>query len=787
MVKSFLKIAWRNLLKNKIISFINIGGLAIGMMVAILICLWLWSELSYNHYHTNYKKLAVAMSIETINGATTAEPFASVPLASALRSSFAADFKNISLVAETNQLLKASDKSLGQEGLWVQPSFPVMFSLQMLKGNIKSLSDPSAILLSRSAAGALFADADPINKTVLLGDSTPMKVQGVYENIPDNSSFGGKAFLLAWDNNANRGKGMQDDWIDHHFQLFVQLNDKAGFTETSARIKDITKPHLKGAWEEIMLHPMDKWLLYDKFENGKMVAGRMQFVWLFTIICAFVLLLACINYMNLSTARSEKRAREVSIRKVLGSARKQLITQFIGESMLVTIAALVLSIAMAQLSLSYFNALAGKQLAIPYAEPMFWLLIAGFSVFTGFIAGSYPALYLSGFQASKVLKGTFRSGAAGSFARRVLVVIQFTVSIALITGTIVVFRQVQYAKNRPVGYSRDGLITVNMNSPEIKNNFTVLQHDLLSTGLVLQVAASSSPSTEVQNSMMGYDWEGRDAHSVPIIGTLFISQEFGKTIGWKILDGRDFSTDYPADSGAFILNEAAVKFIGLTNPVGKTIRWHGRQNPIVGIVKDMVMESPYTPVAPVFFTMSQNPRIHVITMRLNPAVSIHAAIAGITIVFKKYNPASAFEYRFTDDNYNRKFLGEEQIGHLAMFFAVFAIFISCLGLFGLAAYVAEQRTKEIGIRKVLGASVLGIWQLLSKEFALLVMLSMLISVPIAYYCMQHWLQNYIYRTSLSWWIFVATGAGALLITLLTVSYQAIKAALANPVKSLKAE
>jgi ABC-type antimicrobial peptide transport system permease subunit len=368
-----------------------------------------------------------------------------------------------------------------------------------------------------------------------------------------------------------------------------------------------------------------------------------------------------------------------------------------------------------------------------------------------------------------------------------LVVIQFTVSIALITGTIVVFRQVQYAKNRPVGYSRDGLITVNMNSPEIKNNVAVLQHDLLSTGLVLQVAASSSPSTEVQNSMMGYDWEGRDAHSVPIIGTLFISQEFGKTIGWKILDGRDFSTDYPADSGAFILNEAAVKFIGLTNPVGKTIRWHGRQNPIVGIVKDMVMESPYAPVAPVFFTMSQNPRIHVITMRLNPAVSIHAAIAGITIVFKKYNPANAFEYRFTDDNYNRKFLGEEQIGHLAMFFAVFAIFISCLGLFGLAAYVAEQRTKEIGIRKVLGASVLGIWQLLSKEFALLVMLSMLISVPIAYYCMQHWLQNYIYRTSLSWWIFVATGAGALLITLLTVSYQAIKAALANPVESLKAE
>ena len=787
MLKNFLKIAWRNLLKNKITSFISIGGLAIGMSVALLICLWLWDELSYNHYHTNYKKLAVAMSVETINGATTAEPFASVPLANALRGSFASDFRSMSLVAETNQILKAADKSIGQAGLWVQPAFPVMFSLQMLKGNSKSLNDPAAILLSQSAAKALFADADPMNQTVLLSDSTLMKVQGVYENIPDNSSFGGTGFLLAWDNNANRGKAMQDDWTDHHFQLFVELNDKAGFPETSAKIKNITKAHLKGAWEEIMLHPMDKWLLYDRFENGKMVAGRMQFVRLFAIICAFVLLLACINYMNLSTARSEKRAREVGIRKVLGSAQLQLIAQFIGESMLVTFAALVLCIVLAQLSLSYFNILAGKQLTIPYTAPAFWLLITGFSIFTGLVAGSYPALYLSGFQPSKVLKGTFRAGGAGSFARRVLVVIQFTVSIALITGTIVVFRQVQFAKDRPIGYSRYGLVTVNMSSPEIKNNFAVLRHDLLSTGVVSQVAASSSPTTEVQNSMMGYDWEGRDPNLIPIIGTLFISQEFGKTIGWKILDGRDFSRDHPADSGAFILNEAAVKFTGLTNPVGKTIRWHGRENPIVGVVKDMVMQSPYMPVEPVFFTMSQNSRIHVVTMRLNPAVSVSDAVARVTAVFKKYNPASPFEYRFTDDSYNRKFLGEEQIGHLAMVFAVFAIFISCLGLFGLAAFVAEQRTKEIGIRKVLGASVLGIWRLLSSEFLLLVALSMLISVPIAFYCMHHWLQNYVYRTSLSWWIFAATGAGALLITLLTVSYQAIKAARANPVKSLRAE
>jgi ABC-type antimicrobial peptide transport system permease subunit len=326
-----------------------------------------------------------------------------------------------------------------------------------------------------------------------------------------------------------------------------------------------------------------------------------------------------------------------------------------------------------------------------------------------------------------------------------------------------------------------------MNTPEVKDRFDVLRNELLGTGVVENMAQSSSPSTEVQNSMMGYDWEGRDPNSIPIIGTLFISQEFGKTIRWNILEGRDFSKDFPADSGAFILNEAAVRFTGLKKPVGKTIRWHGKENPIVGVVKDLVMQSPYMPVEPVFFTLSPNPRIHVITIRIKPAIPVREAIAKISLVFKKYNPGSPFEYRFTDDTYNFKFLGEEQIGHLATVFAIFAIFISCLGLFGLASFVAEQRTKEIGVRKVLGASVISIWQLLSKEFVILITISLLISVPISFYCMHRWLQDYSYRTTLSWWIFAVTGFGALFITLLTVSFQAIRAAVANPVKSLRSE
>ena len=787
MLKNYFTIAWRNLVKNRSSSFINIAGLAVGIMVAILICLWIWDELSYNHYHRNHKRLAVAMSVETINGATTAEPFASVALAAALRKSFSYQFKHIALVRQTTQQLHKGDQAIENAGLWAEPAFPVMFTLKMLKGNTDAFKDPSSILISQSTAKALFAGQEPINQTVELSNKTVMKVGGVYEDIPDNSSFGRTGFLLAWANKDNPGMQNPDDWIDHHYELYAELNDGSGFAQTTDKIKNISKPFIKGGWEEIMLHPMDRWLLYDKFENGKMVAGRVQFVWLFGIICAFVLLLACINYMNLSTAQSEKRAREIGIRKVLGSGKGQLIAQFLGESLLVSFAALILAVLMAWLSLPYFNTLAGKQMSIPFFEPGFWLLATGFCIFTGLVAGSYPALYLSGFQPSKVLKGVFSAGGKGSLARRVLVVVQFTVSVTLIIGTLVVFNQVQHAKNRPVGYNRNGLITVNINTPEIKEHFSALQHDLIAMGAVQSVAESSSPSTEVQNSMMGYDWEGRDPNSVPIIGTLFISQEFGKTIGWNIIDGRDFSKDFPADSGAFILNEAAVRFTGLKNPVGKTIRWHGKDNPIVGVVKDMVMESPYMPVDPVFFTLSSNPRIHVITIRINPNIPIHDAIDKISAVFKKYNHAVPLDYQFTDDNYNRKFLGEEQIGRIATGFAIFAIFISCLGLFGLASFVAAQRTKEIGVRKILGASVWSIWRMLSKEFVVLIAIALFIAVPTASFFMSRWLQNYAYRVSLSWWIFAITGGGAVLVTLLTISYHAVKAALANPVQSLRSE
>jgi putative ABC transport system permease protein len=787
MFRNYLLTAWRQLLRGKLYSLINITGLAAGMAIAMLIAIWVWDEVSFNLYHRNHARLANILSIESTNGEITVGPHAAVPLAAELRVRFPADFKALALVAEGGHVLATGNKKIEQWGMWAQPAFPAMFSLRLLKGSPDALKDPSSLLLSQWLATSLFGGADPLNKPVLVDGRTEMKVGGVYEDLPENTRFYGISFLLAWDNKDNRGTTADADWTDHHFSLYVQLSDQADFEKTSSKIKDITKPHLRSGYEETGLHPMDQWHLYNEFKNGKVVGGQIRLVWLFALIGCFVLLLACINFMNLSTARSGRRAKEVGLRKAIGSQRRQLIVQFLSESLLMAFSAMLLAIVLMILFFPLFNTLAGKHLAIPGANPWFWLAVLCFAVFTGLIAGSYPAFYLSGFQPVKVLSGAFQAGPWASLPRKVLVVVQFTVSIALVIGILVVFRQIRYARSRPVGYTREGLITVNLTNPELQTHCDALRNDLLATGAVEDMAESSSPSTEVENSMFGYDWKGRDPNSVPAIGTLFITYDFGKTVDWKIKEGRDFSRAYPTDSGAFILNEAAVAFTGLAHPVGDVIRWHGQDHPIVGVVKDMVMESPYERVRPTFFTLLANRRIHVVTIRIKPALPVQEALATIGTVFRKYDPDNPFGYAFTDEVYGTKFLAEEHTGNLAGFFAFLAVFISCLGLFGLASFVAEQRTKEIGIRKVLGATVFHLWGLLSKEFVALVLLSFAIAVPVALAYLDGWLRNYSYRTSVPWWIFAVAGAGALVITLAVVSVQSIRAALLNPAKSLKME
>ncbi|NII27998.1 FtsX-like permease family protein [Pseudoflavitalea sp. X16] len=790
MIKNYFKTAFRNLLKGRMYSVINILGLATGMAIALLIGLWIWDELSFNRYHRNHERLAQVMTTQTFNGETGTGRAVSVPLGYELRNKYTADFKYVSMASwNFDHILAVGDKKITEGGMWVQPEFPKMLSLKMVKGSQDGLKDPSSALLAQSVAKALFGDTDPIGKTVKFDNNTDLKVAGVYEDLPRNTTLNETKLLIPWDKyvaNEEWMKNAQTQWDNHSWQLFVQLNDNVDFDKTTAKIKGIARQHVKEGDEYALLHPMDKWRLYSKFTNGKVDGGRIQFVWLFGIIGIFVLLLACINFMNLSTARSEKRAREVGIRKTMGSLRSQLIGQFLGESIIVAFIAFVLSIGLALLSLSFFNGLADKEVSLPWSNPFFWGMALVFILFTGLISGSYPAFYLSRFDPVKVLKGTFRAGRFAALPRKILVVVQFTVSIALIIGTIIVFRQIQYAKSRPVGYTREGLISISINTKELYGHYDVLRNDLLATGVVADMAESSSPTTNVWSNQIGFDWKGKDPNAVPLFGTIAVTHDFGHTIGWQIKEGRDFSRNYTTDTGQIILNEAGVKLTGFKDPVGQMIKWNDKDRMVIGVVKDMVMESPYTPVKPTVFFLEYG-WANIITIRIKPTVPVREALAKLEPVFKSHNPGSPFEYKFTDEQYAQKFSDEERIGNLATFFAVLAVFISCLGLFGLASFVAERRTKEIGVRKVLGASVMNIWQMLSKDFVSLVIISCLIAIPIAWYVLHQWLQQYEYRTPISWWIFTIAGVGAMAIALLTVSFQAIKAAISNPVKSLRSE
>jgi len=791
MLRNYLLIAWRHLRKGPLFSFINITGLALGMAIALLIGLWVWDEVNFDHYHLNHARLGEVLSISWFNGTAGVGPFASVPMAAALRTRYADDFAGIALVTGVGETFRvagrlgwrpAEDKSLGRWGAWAQAEFPVMFGLSMISGSALALREPGAILVNASMARGLFGSVDVVGRSLVMGDSTVMQVGGVYEDLPENSSMEMYAFLLSWANKGCPGRESEDDWTNHHYQIFVQLREGRDFDGVSVKIKDVSKSHLKGGWEELALHPMDKWHMYDRAENGRMVAGRLQSVRLFAFIGGFVLLLACINFMNLSTARSEKRAKEMGIRKVLGSSRGQLIAQFLGESVLTAFLAFLLGVGLMVVSLSWFSLLAGRAIRVPWGNGWWWLILPGFVGVTGILAGSYPAFYLSAFQPVKIV-----SGRRGGIARKVLVVVQFSISMSLMIGTLVVYRQLQFAKDRPVGYHREGLITLPVGRHALIEHADVLRQELRQTGAVAGLAISSSATTEVHNSMLGYDWEGRDPRTVPMIGTLFVGYTFGRTIGWTIREGRDFLPGNAVDSGAVILNETAVRFTGLKNPVGKVIRWHGEDHPIVGVVKDLVMESPYQPVSPVLFMLASNVRQQYLVVRIAPALPVKEALARIGKVFRRWDPIDEFYYWFVDDAYGRKFLAEEQVAKLAAVFGLLAVVISSLGLFGLAAFVAEQRTKEIGIRKVLGASVVQLWGLLSREFVVLAGIAFCVAAPVAFIVLLGWLQAYTYRVGLSVWMFAAAGLMGVFVALLAVSGQALRAARTNPAAALRSE
>jgi putative ABC transport system permease protein len=793
MFKNYFKIALRNLRKNKTHSLLNIVGLSVGMAVAMLIGLWIWDELSFDKYHQNYDRIAQVMQQRTNNGTINTGVAVPLTLDAALRKNYGSDFKHIVLASWTNHhILAAGDKKISWLGDFMGAEGPEMFSLNMLTGSRNGLRDPSSILISKSVATALFAGADPMGQLIKFDNKASLKVAGVYEDLPHNATLRDVAFIAPWDYyvaSHDWVKRAIDNWGESSFQLFVQMTDNADMAKVSEKIKDIK---LKNVDKEdakykpvIFLQPMSKWHLYSEFKNGVNIGGAIEYVWLFGTIGIFVLLLACINFMNLSTARSEKRAKEVGIRKTMGSLRTQLVSQFFSESLLIAACAFAVALMLVSLILPFFNEVADKKMSVLWTNPLFWIAGAGFTLFTGLIAGSYPALYLSSFNPVKVLKGTFKAGRFAAIPRKVLVVVQFTVSVILIIGTIIVFEQIQFAKNRPVGYERNGLVSTG-STVDLHNHFNVVKTDMLRSGAITEMAESSSPMTAIHNSRGDVYWKEKDPATTYDFANIYVTSEYGKTVGWQLTAGRDFNSQLLTDSSAVILNEATVKYMGLKNPVGEIIRFDNKDHKVIGVVKDMVMESPYEPVKQTIFYIG-NEDFDYIVFKINPNINAHEAINKIGTVYKTYSPSVPFSYKFADEEYTKKFNDEERIGKLASFFSILAIFISCLGLFGMATFMAEQRIKEIGVRKVLGATIFNLWGLLSKDFVVLVIISLLIATPLSYYFMSNWLQHYEYHSEISWWIFAAAGFGAILITVLTVSYQSIKAALTNPVKSLRSE
>ncbi len=798
MLKNYFKIAWRNLWKSKSYSLINIGGLAVGMAIAVTIGLWIYDEVTFNRYHKNHKCIAKVMQNLTFNKEISTQDYNPMVLATDLRNTYGNDFKYVT-TASTNQFvsLKASEKVLSINGGFFEPGIVEILDLKIIKGVGDRLKEPSTVLLSASTAKKFFGDEDPINKLMLMDNKVSLKIAGVYEDLPDNTEFNDIKIILPWSLMLSLNPAMQrDDWNGNMFQTYVQLADNANMQAVSTKIKNlkfnnVDKEQQANVKPALFLFPMDKWHLHAEFKNGKSVGGRIIYVWLFGFIGLFVLLLACINFMNLSTARSEKRAKEVGIRKAIGSLKGQLVKQFFTESILVAVIAFCVALLVVWLTIPMFNEMAGKKINILWANPIFWFLGLSFTIITGFIAGSYPAFYLSSFQPVKVLKGSFRPGKFSSMPRKILVVLQFSVSITLIIGVIIVFKQIQFSKNRNKGYNSNGLISIASRTDDVHNHFETISNELKQSNAIVDMAESHSPATEVWLGLDGYDWQGKDPNSQATFATILVSHDFAKTVGLQLTQGRDFAKENLSDSAAFILNEAAVKFMGFKKPIGEIItlkfgQLTKRPFKVIGVVKDMLMESPYEKVSPAVYLLNSG-KGNFTTIKLNPATDTRTALTKIETVYKKYDAATAFEYKFVNEEYAKKFDDEERIGNLALVFAILAIFISCLGIFGLAAFTAAQRTKEIGVRKVVGASVFNVWQLLSKDFVLLVFIAFLIATPVAYFFMHNWLQHYEYRTTISWWIFVVVCIAVMLITLLTVSFQSIKAALMNPVKSLRTE
>ncbi|MBK1442377.1 ABC transporter permease [Parapedobacter sp. ISTM3] len=787
MIKNYIKIAWRNLQKSKGYSVLNIGGLALGMAAAMLILLWVQNEMSFDMFHAKREQLYLAGNKSMLDGKLHTWFSTPKPLAPALENEFP-EIANTSRYSQFgSMLMTVGDKKLTASGAFVDSAFLQMFSFPLLAGDAKrALIRPTDIVITEALAERLFGKDEALGKTIRIDTLDVATVSGVLKNLPGNTRFKGVEYFMPWTYMERLGAS-DNYWGNNSVQTYVELVPKASRDAVNSKIQDITIRHSDGNEDnEVFLHALPDWWLRSKYENGQIAGGRIEMVRLFTVIAGFILLIACINFMNLSTARSEKRAKEVGIRKVAGAYRHSLIGQFISESILTAFIASVIALGLILLALPAFNALVERELSIDFGHARFWLAAIGFIIFTGLLAGSYPAFFLSSFQPVKVLKGTFRRAQASFSARKVLVVVQFSIAIILIVSTLVVQRQIEYGKERENGYNQNNLIYV-FEQGEVAKNSALIKHELLNSGVAQSVTRTSSPLTEGWSNSWGFQWQGKQPGDKTVFDRFCVDEHIVGTAGLTLVMGRDFDlSKYPTDSLGVILNESAVKAMGFADPIGQIIQDDGRDWHVIGVIKDFIMRSPFDPIPPMIIEGAAG-WFNTMHIKFNPALSTAEALRRTGSIFKRYNSEYPFEYTFVDDAYSKKFAESQQTGTLAGLFAFLTILISCLGLFGLAAFMAENRTKEIGVRKVLGASVFSITKLLSKEFVVLVLVACLVAFPIAYWAMDRFLQSFDYRVPLGWGTFILSGAGALLLALATVSSQAIKAAIANPVSSLRNE
>ena len=786
MFTNYVKATLRNLWKNKGYSFLNIFGLGIGIACAALIFLWVEDELTYNHYFSNRANLYKVKDRQTYDGVTYTFDATPGPLAQGMK----LEIPGIKTTARStwgNQVLfTLGDKAIYEQGRYVDSGFLSMFQLQFIRGNAASaFNQMNTLVVSEKMANHFFSSTDIIGKTLKVDNNKSFVITGVIKDLPENVSF--KFDWLAPFTVFLNDNNWLTSWGNNGVLTYAELQPNADANAINKKLFGFIQTKQQGTIAKMAIYPMDRWRLYDSYNaSGHEQEGRIKYVNLFSLIAWIILIIACINFMNLATARSEQRAREVGVRKVLGAGKFKLVAQFIGESLFMSFVSAFLAVAIVAIALNGFNALVQKQLVLDVFTPLHAGALVAIALVCGLVAGSYPAFYMSSFNPVTVLKGLKLKASVGAvFVRKGLVILQFTISVVLIISTIVIYRQIQHTKNRNLGYNKQNLVYLNMQG-SMPGHFNAIKNDLLQTGAVQNACVSSQTVLELGSNTGGFEWPGKDPNKQLLVGVDYVTPEFVQTMGMHIKNGRDFYQTGQADSSSIIINEAFAKAIHAKNIIGTLITNGSDKFTVVGVINDFVYNNMYRAAEPLIIFCSPN-NGNVLTMRIKEGGDLKAALAGIENVIKKNNPGYPVEYKFVDAEFEQYFKAETLIGKLAGVFSVLAIVISCLGLFGLAAYTAEKRTKEIGIRKVLGASSKGLAALLSKDFILLVVISCLIAFPFSWWMMSRWLQDYEYRVEISWWIFAGAGLLSVAIAIATVSVQAIRAALMNPVKSLRAE